>query len=376
MDDIFTNTNNQISGIICNSCQSKKAEFMCRECLNEKSMKNIFYERDLIELRSQRRVKSKEILSRINITKRSNLEILIHRNNHLNIQLAQLKIYITLLEKEKNALRSKIKEIKDDIKTHLSLSMSLKPKKLHDIDDSILHKERSRKIIELFKILGVSLHDASISTYSYSKILNIPIPRDGNYYKLPVDHLNSAIEWIARLSYWIAKYMGISLPLPIDANHPSIHLNSLYPYMIPLSGHRQEAVIMNDKENDLIPLFYASKSNTDIYYRYTLSYDENESCPFEWLLALSMLNYDVGYLLYTLTNIKFKHVNEFNFSLENLSRIYSFINLDRIDFNRDWPWSLSDVIRSTLEFYRSCIKDSRSHQLSMLDDVDWTVITS
>lgn len=375
MNDIFHDIDDRISGFTCISCRARKIEFMCKECLNEKSMKSIFYERDLVESRSQRREKSKDILSQINITKRSNLEILIHRNSHRNIQLLQLKTYKILLEKEKNELRSKINGIKDDIKTHLSFSMSLKSKKLDDIDDSIAYKERSRKTIELFEILGISLHDTSISTHSYSKILNIPIPRDGNYYKLPMDHLNFAIELMARLSYWIAKYMGISLPLPIDTNHPLVHLDSLYPYIIQLSKYKQETIILNDKTNDLVPLSYA-KSDNDIYYRYKLSYDENEPYPFEWLLALSMLNYDVGYLLYILTNIKFKHISEFNSSLENLYRICSFMNRDRIDYNTDWPWSLSDVIQSTLEFYKLCNKDSRSYQLSMLDDVDWTVITS
>jgi hypothetical protein len=352
-------------------------------------MRGIFYQRDLIELEEQRIKRLNSLMTKVHTEQ--NIEELCLEKQHLLNVLRTISENVSELHLRLETTKGVVNDLKQGIQARLSwvnfksnayskLSSTKEPRL--KIDQGLLHVKN--RILQLFDIFGISsgmvgkrpysiLNIPSSAKTPFIQILNIPVSSDGNYYRLPVDHLNTSVMWMSILVYWISTYSQILLPFPIQLMSCSktlIRMRSLYPYQVIFNG-------------SYLSLHETIEPSHDPkYYEYMLYYNEDDKSPFSWLIALSMLHYDVGYLVNCMTGRDFSSPELFRSALQNLVYLYRILSSDGTDIPRSQPSpnllpQFSMVAKDTIDFYKKSTRDTNNmDSLSVLDDVDWNIVTS
>lgn len=209
------------------------------------------------------------------------------------------------------------------------------------------------RILDLFSVFGLEAHGQRrsypagqrhrASILAYLDMLNLPIPIDGNYYKLPEDHLNACTQWLATLVYWTSNYSQVRLPFQIQlTGNPSVMI----------------AAASNVSEGHFLRYQYQNPRQLD------------------WLIALSMLHYDIGFLLSHLCGVTMKRPEELRCALRNLVSLRELLDAQSIKvsgLSESLP-SFNSVLRDTALFYQQCTSDSRGTLAILEEDIDWSII--
>jgi len=104
-------------------------------------------------------------------------------------------------------------------------------------------------------LLGSMLGDKLFSLRSFDddhiQILNIRIPANEDYYRLPLEHLNASFIYVSRFLKILGRYFHIEWPFEFDLRFPVPRISSSSPFIFPI-------VLSSDLDSpsSLIPLFY------------------------------------------------------------------------------------------------------------------------
>lgn len=231
---------------------------------------------------------------------------------------------------------------------------------------------------------------SSFDLRSYIQLANLRFPKNGDYYRLPMEHLNAGMYLLVRLVHIFSLVLDKRLPFFCDTSHYKPRMGSYHRIELSSSVNVPSPLVSltSLSKSDILesmqvlatlthslthsfshmttPTLIRSmpeepSSNGQIYY-YDLVYMETADSPREWLIALSMLHYNAAILCCSI-GISFSSLSQTHACLYNLIHLKmtlaSLCESKTSPSPAEFPWTFTELLHHVHSFYQICTKDTK-----------------